>query len=90
MFELNSDIKLNGNQVGNIFAKLTVDYSSFLEQKVAGVMTEDGIKNNDPLIIQIKSKQRDSIKFLHDLYHSLALKILQKHNSNNPQYVSLY
>lgn len=53
-------------------------------------MTEDGVKNNDPLIIQIKSQQRDSIKFLHDLYHSLALEILQKQNSNNPQYVSHY
>lgn len=56
LFELDSDLKLNGNHVGKVFARLKVKFTFYMEQKLAGVLTEDGIKNSDPLIIQIKSK----------------------------------
>ena len=50
-FELESDIKLNGNKVGKIVTKINIENEKFFEQKSTGVMTESGLKNNDPLII---------------------------------------
>lgn len=53
-------------------------------------MTESGLKNTDPLIVQFKSKQRDSIKSLHEMYHHLSLEMINKEVSNNPQYMQHY
>lgn len=61
-FALECDIKLNGNKVGSIITKINISYEKFFEQKSTGVMTESGLKNNDPLIVEFKSYQKDTIK----------------------------
>ena len=90
IIDFSGKIWLGGKNTGNLKAKFEMKYLFFFQQKVAGVMTENGLIKSSPLIYKRKSKNHPKLKILNSSYNDLNEHIYKLETTTNIEMKNYY
>lgn len=76
---LDADLWLDGKQVGQLKARFEIEHEQYLEQEIAGVMTEDGLQKAAPLVFSgSKISKNPKLTDLAQLFNTFQTLIRQR------------
>ena len=79
----NSNLQINGKINGEIKTKLEISHKLYLEQTVAGIMTEQGIVKFNPIIKNRLTKFNINLNNLNSLLEKLSEKLSEQNINEN-------
>ena len=80
LINYNTNLYINGKVNGEIKTKLEISHKIYLEQSVAGIMTEHGIVKFNPIIKNRLTKFNNNLDNLNSLFEKLTEKLNEKNS----------